>query len=49
MSKPELEFFPAVSINWTPVVGNVSGLYERILAQDAQSGVATRIWLEKPA
>ena len=43
MSKPELEFFPAVGIEWTPVTGNVSGLYERILAQDAQTGVATRM------
>ena len=43
MSKPELEFFPVVSMKWTPVAGNVSGLYERVLALDAQTGVATRM------
>ena len=43
MSKPELEFFPVVSMKWTQVAGNVPGLYERILAQDAQTGVATRM------
>ena len=43
MSKPELEFFPVVSMMWTPIAGNVPGLYERILARDAQTGVATRM------
>src|SRR5207249_8957555 len=43
VSKPELEFFPVVSMKWTPVAGNVSGLYERVLALDALSGVATRM------
>ena len=43
MSKPEFEFFPATDVNWTPVPGNTSGLYERILARDPKTGVATRI------
>ena len=43
MSKPELEFFPASNIGWIPVAGNVSGLYERILAQDTKGGIATRM------
>ena len=43
MSKPEFEFFPATDGNWTPVPGKVSGLYERILAQDPETGVATRM------
>ncbi len=43
MAKPEFEFFPAVDVGWTPVPGNVSGLHERILARDPESGVATRI------
>jgi len=43
MIKPELEFFPAVSIKWTRVAGNVPGLYERILAQDPETGIATRM------
>ena len=43
MSKPELEFFPAGGVEWTPVPGKVSGLYERVLAQDPETGVATRM------
>lgn len=43
MSKPELEFFPAHGVGWTPVPGKVSGLYERILARDSDTGVATRM------
>ena len=43
MSKPEFEFFPVTDVNWTPVPGKVSGLYERILAHDATAGVATRM------
>jgi ChrR Cupin-like domain len=43
VSKPELEFFPAIQVDWTAVPGGVAGLHERILARDPQSGVATRI------
>ena len=43
MSKPEFEFFPATDTKWTPVPGTVSGLTERILAHDPESGVATRM------
>jgi hypothetical protein len=42
--KPELEFTPADAVEWTPVAGNVSGLWERILAaSDREGGVVTRI------
>lgn len=42
--KPEHEFFPVTDVAWTPALGGaVPGLHERILAQDAAAGVATRI------
>jgi hypothetical protein len=42
--KPELEFFPVTNVRWTPAQGGlVAGLYERILAVDPASGVATRM------
>jgi ChrR Cupin-like domain len=40
--KPELEFFPADSVEWTRVPGDAEGLYERILAR-ADASVATRL------
>jgi hypothetical protein len=44
MPKPELEFFPVDTVAWTPAMGGqVAGLFERILATDSQSGVATRM------
>ena len=44
MAKPEFEFFPVTNVDWTPAQGGlVAGLYERILARDDQTGVATRI------
>jgi hypothetical protein len=44
MPKPELEFFPVTDVEWTPVFGGtVAGLYERILAADPETGVASRI------
>jgi hypothetical protein len=44
MAKPEREFFPVERVDWTPAQGGtVPGLYERILATDADSGVATRL------
>jgi hypothetical protein len=44
MAKAEREFFPVADVEWTPAQGGlVAGLYERILAADADSGVATRM------
>lgn len=44
MAKAEREFFPVADVPWTPAMGgSVAGLYERILATDPESGVATRI------
>ena len=44
MAKAEREFFPATDVEWTPALGGaVPGLHERILAQDGEGGVATRI------
>lgn len=41
--KPEHEFFAVEQVAWTPVPGDADGLYERILAYDPVSGVATRM------
>jgi ChrR-like protein with cupin domain len=42
--KAEREFFPVTDVGWTPAQGGVvPGLYERILAADPETGVATRI------
>jgi len=44
MAKPEHEFFPVEHVEWTPAMGGVvAGLFERILATDAETGMATRI------
>lgn len=44
MPKPEREFFRVDDVSWTPAFpGQVTGLYERILARDADTGVATRM------
>jgi hypothetical protein len=44
MSKPQFEFFPVEQVEWTSAQGGVvPGLYERILATDAESGLATRM------
>jgi hypothetical protein len=44
MPKAEREFFPVDQVKWTPAMGGqVAGLFERILATDPQSGVATRM------
>jgi hypothetical protein len=44
MPKPEFEFFAVDTVAWTPAMGGqVAGLFERILATDPQSGVATRM------
>jgi ChrR-like protein with cupin domain len=44
MAKPEREFFPVDEVEWTPAQGGlVTGLFERILSTDPQTGVATRM------
>ncbi|MBV9545628.1 MAG: cupin domain-containing protein [Chloroflexi bacterium] len=44
MNKPEHEFFPVSQVAWTPAMGGtVPGLFERILATDSDTGVATRM------
>ena len=44
MPKPEREFFAVDEVPWTPTMGGqVAGLFERILATDPASGVATRL------
>jgi ChrR Cupin-like domain len=43
MSKPEIEFSPVASWQWIPIPGKVAGLSERILANDPQGRVATRM------
>jgi hypothetical protein len=44
MPKAEREFFPVTEVPWTPALGGaVAGLYERILAADPDSGVASRM------
>ncbi len=49
MPKAEREFFPVDSVDWTPAMGGVvPGLQERILANDPQSGVSTRMLRFEP-
>ena len=49
MPKSEREFFPVEEVDWTPAMGGqVPGLYERILASDPSTGVATRILRFEP-
>ena len=43
VAKPEREFFPADSVEWTTCEGKVPELVERLLATDQGSGVATRL------
>jgi len=43
MSKPEFEFFPSGTVEWTRVPGQAEGLRERILAKVEGSSIATRI------
>jgi quercetin dioxygenase-like cupin family protein len=43
MSKPEFEFYPTTTVEFTPCAGVVPELTERILAADGDSGVATRM------
>ena len=48
MSKPELEFQPVESVDFTPCEGVVPELTERVLAVDDEGGVATRILRFEP-
>lgn len=48
MAKPEHEFFPATDVEYTPCVGDVPQLTERILAADPAGGVATRMLRFEP-
>ena len=43
MSKPELEFRPVAEVLWTRCEGPTEGLWERVLARDPKTGVATRV------
>jgi len=44
MGKPEREFFAVTDVDWTPAMGGlVPGMYERILATDPDTGVASRL------
>jgi ChrR-like protein with cupin domain len=47
MPKAEREFFPVDEVEWTPS-GGVAGLSERILAVDAESGLASRMLRFEP-
>lgn len=48
MAKPEHEFFPVEKIGYTICAGNDPKIKERILAEDPQTGVATRILRYEP-
>jgi hypothetical protein len=41
--KPQREFARADDLDWTPVDGPATGLSERILARDPDTGAATRM------
>jgi hypothetical protein len=41
--KPEREFEPVAGYPWQPCAGDATGLYERVLARDGDSHIATRI------
>lgn len=43
MAKPEIEFTPTSSVEFTPCSPHVDGLSEAILARDEENGTATRI------
>lgn len=43
MAKPEFEFFSVEDVEWRPVTGGVTGLFERILAAEDGGDVATRM------
>jgi hypothetical protein len=48
VDKPELEFAPVNKVAWVDVPGGVAGQTERILADDKDTGVATRMLRFEP-
>lgn len=48
MPKPEIEFTPASSVEFTACRPNVEGLSEAILARDEENGTTTRILKFEP-
>ena len=49
MAKPEREFFAVDHLAWNPAQGGlIAGLYERVLATDSDTGVATRMLRFEP-
>jgi len=48
MPKPEYEFFPVADVEWTPCEGKVPKLTERILANDPEQGLASRMLRFEP-
>lgn len=48
MAKPEHEFFPVESVDYTVCAGGDPLINERILAGDPETGVATRILRYEP-
>lgn len=48
MAKPEHEFFPVERVGFTACVGAIPDLTERVLAADAEAGVASRILRFEP-
>lgn len=43
MAKPHREFFSTRDLEWHSVAGGVEGLSEAVLAEDQETGVATRL------
>ena len=48
MAKPEFEFFPVDTVPFTPCAGVVPELTERVIADDKEGGVASRILRFEP-
>jgi len=48
MAKPEFEFFPVTDIDYTMCTGDDPKITERILSDDPETGVATRILRYEP-
>jgi hypothetical protein len=49
MAKPEFEFTPTSSVEFTPCLPHAEGLFEAILARDNKNGTATRILKFEPS
>lgn len=48
MPKPELELFDVNTVEWTPVPSKAPGQFEKVLAQDPVTGVASRLLRLEP-